>query len=78
MDKPRIFLGSSGKQEKLLALTTWQEINNGNRFTPRKNGASAVLIGKKRKFIRKPATRTCRADLFSASGPRTANCAGPE
>jgi len=63
---------------KLLALTTWQEINNGNRFTPRKNGASAVLIGKKRKFIRKPATRTCRADLFSASGPRTANCAGPE
>ena len=39
---------------------------------------SAVLIGRNRKFIRKPATSTCIADLFSAKGPNTANCAGPE
>jgi len=30
---------------KLLALTTCDDASKGNRFTPRKNGASAVLMG---------------------------------
>ena len=63
---------------KLLALTTWEAIISGKRFTPRKNGASAMLMGRKRKFISKPAINTVAADLPSASGTSTANCAGPE
>lgn len=63
---------------KLLALTTWEDSSNGSRFTPRKNGTSAALMVRKRRFIRKPAINTCSADFPSANGPSTANCPGPE
>ena len=48
---------------KLLALTTWDETSRRQALHPVKNGASAALIGKKRKFIEGPAHQHLESGL---------------
>ena len=77
--RPRftLFLKLQIRHNKTARADNMGRENKGNRFTPLKNGASAVLMGKNRRFIKVPATSTWKADFPSANGPKNSKLRRP-